>query len=333
MVSRRIAYGAVLAAALLFQITNENYLGQFLLALCLALPVLSLALSLPGMVRCRVEPAACPAALERGEGGVWTVEADTFAGLPLARLTLRLTEENLLTGARSRCRVKLTGVAKRRPVEQPAQAAHCGLLELRVDKVRVCDYLGLFAWRLPPPAPARLLCHPIPAPAEPPRLPDGAGRRPAAQNAARRGPGEDYDLRPYRPGDPMRAVHWKLSSKWDELIVRERIDTLTPLPLLTLDRFGPPERLDNLLDQLAGMSRALLAAQQPHAVLWLDGAGEPQLHPVADEREYRLMLTALLTGPAPLSGPALDDSPELLCGPDGPAFRIQITPKGGDGHG
>ena len=114
---------------------------------------------------------------------------------------------------------------------------------------------------------------------------------------------------------------------------QERTDTLTPLPLLTLDRFGPPEGLDGLLDRLAGMSRALLCAQQPHAVLWLDGAGEPQLHPVADEREYRLMLTALLTGPAPLSGPALDDFPELLCGPDGPAFRVHIALEGGDGHG
>ena len=34
--------------------------------------------------------------------------------------------------------------------------------------------------------------------------------------------------------------------------------------------------LDALLDRAAGMSRALLDAQQPHALLWLDGAGGPQ---------------------------------------------------------
>jgi len=43
---RRLAWAAALTAALLFQITNENYLGRFLLALCVALPLLSLALSL-----------------------------------------------------------------------------------------------------------------------------------------------------------------------------------------------------------------------------------------------------------------------------------------------
>ena len=131
----------------------------------------------------------------------------------------------------------------------------------------------------------------------------------------------------------MRSVHWKLSSKWDELIVRERADTVTPLPLLSADRFGPPEELDKLLDNLTGMSRALLGVQRPHAVLWLDAGGEPQLHPIADEREYTECLLALLSGPAPLAGPALDDFPELLHAPDGPVYRVHITPEGGDGHG
>ena len=94
-----------------------------------------------------------------------------------------------------------------------------------------------------------------------------------------------------------------------------------------------PEALDGLLDRVTGMSRALLSVQRPHAVLWLDGAGEPQLHPVSDEREYRLLLTALLTGPAGETGPALDDHPELL-GAGVPAFRIHISAgEGGDGHG
>ena len=45
------------------------------------------------------------------------------------------------------------------------------------------------------------------------------------------------------------------------------------------------------------------------------------------------MLLALLSGPAPLAGPALDDFPELLHAPDGPVYRVHITPEGGDGHG
>ena len=226
-----------------------------------------------------------------------------------------------------------SGAARRLPTALSAPTEHCGLLELRADKARVCDYLGLFTLKLGAPPPARMLCRPIPAQCPPVEAPDGQGLRPSSKNTAKRGPGEDYELREYRPGDPMRAVHWKLSSKWDELIVRERSDTVTPLPLLTMDYFGKPEELDRLLDRITGMSRALLNVQRPHAVLWLDSAGEPQLQVVSDEKEYGDCLLALLSRPVPSTGPRLDDFPELIRGSNGPVFRVHITLEGGDGYG
>ena len=330
---RRLIYIVALIGALLFQITNDNYLGRFLLALCVALPVVSLALSLPGMLNCRLELFALTAALDRGQAGGWSIAVRTPGNFPLARLSLRLQRENLLTGQREIARPVLTGVAGRLPKPLAAPTEHCGLLELRADKVKVYDCLGLFSRRLEPPAPARILCRPIPARCEPVEVPDSKGARPDHKNTSRRGPGEDYELREYRPGDPLRSVHWKLSSKWDELIVREREDTVIPLPLLTLDRFGTPEELDRLLDRVTGMSRAMLSVQRPHAVLWLDQTGEPQFRPVSDEREYTECLLELLSRPAPLSGPALDQYPDLPRVLDGPVFRVHITPEGGDGDG
>ena len=330
---RRLIYTAALTGALLFQITNENYFGHFLLVLCIALPLVSLALSLPGMLRCRLELYAEPSALDRGEAGGWSLAVRTPAGLPLARLSLRMRQKNLLTGRCETARLVFNGAAGELPKTLAASTVHCGLLELRAEKVKVYDYLGLFSLRRRPPDPARILCRPIPAQCQPVEVPDGKGVRPDPKNASRRGPGEDYDLREYRPGDPLRSVHWKLSSKWDELIVREREDTVTPLPLLTVDRFGTPEELDKLLDRVTGMSRAMLAVQRPHAVLWLDQRRKPRLYPVFDEREYAVCLLALLAQPAQLTGPTLDQFPELLHGPDGPAFRVHITPEGGDGDG
>ena len=331
MTLRRVVYGFTLAGVLLFYATNENYLAQFLLALCIALPLASLALSLPGMLGCRLALSAAPAALERGGEGRWQVSLDVPAGLPLSRLTVRLTGKNLLTGEREYRRLVLSGVSRRRPTPLAVPTTHCGLLELRVERARVCDYLGLFSLPVTIPQPARMLCRPIPVDLPPPSLPEGCGARPAPHSATRLGPGEDYDLRDYRPGDPMRSVHWKLSSKWDELIVRERAETLVPLPLLTLDRFGPPELLDRLLDKLLGLSRALLSIQKPHAVLWLDLDGRPQLHTVSDEKQLTDCLLNLLGTLAPLSGGALDDRPDLIQSPDGPVFRIHIVPEGGDG--
>ena len=330
MILRRILYGLTLVGVLLFHITNENYLAQFLLCLCVALPLLSLALSLPGMLGCRLELSSLPPALERGADGRWQASIKTPNGLPLSRLTIHLRCKNLLNGQRDHRRLVLSGVARRRPVELTVSTDHCGLLELRVDRARVYDYLGLFSLRVARPQPARMLCRPIPVPVELPTLPEAQGARPSPVSAARSGPGEDYELRDYRPGDPMRSVHWKLSSKWDELVVREPAETLIPLPLLTLDRFGESDALDLLLDRTLGMSRALLAVQRPHALLWLDKDGQPQLRVVSDEKQQTDCLLDLMGSFAPPAGPSLDDHPELLRGPDGPVFRIHVTLKGGD---
>ena len=324
MAIRRILYGLVLLAVLLFQITNNNYLAHFLLALCIVLPLLSLLLSLPGMLGCRLRLAAAPALASRNDKAEWSVSIDEPIGLPLARVKVRLTARNRFTGQEKRLKLKLNGVAHRLPVPMDIDTGHCGLLELQADKLKVYDYLGLFSTRPKLPPPARLLCRPIPVDPGPVNIPDVQGRRTIRPGAVRRGPGEDYDLRDYRPGDPMRSVHWKLSSKWDDLIVREPAEALVPLPLLTFDRFGTPEELDRVLDRLFGLNWALLAVQRPHAVLWLDGE-EPQLHTVSDERELRECLLAILSTPAPRSGVPIDSHPELIAGGDGPVFRVHVT--------
>ena len=333
MLFRRFVYLLTLTGVLLFQITNENYLAHFLLCLCVALPLLSLALSLPGMLGCRLELSAAPAALERDGPGRWLVSIESPTSLPLSRLSVRFTEENLLTGQGRSHRLLLSGIARRRPVELAASTRHCGLLRLQADKARVCDYLGLFSLPVASPRSARMLCRPVPAEVELPAIPEGRGARPSPLNAVRAGPGEDYDLRDYRPGDPMRAVHWKLSSKWDKLIVRERADAALPLPLLTLDRLGSPGELDRLLDKLLGLSRALLSIQRPHAVLWLERDGRPQLRPVSDEKELQDCLTALLGSPAPRTGPKLDSLPELPQLSGGASFRIHVALEGGEDGG
>ena len=142
MILRRAAYALALLGALLFHITNDNYLGQFLLALCMALPLLSLALSLPGMAGCRLELAAAPAELDLGEEGRWLVSIQSPNGLPLSRICVRLTGKDLLTGEQQSRKLILSGIARRRPVELAAAAAGADglIIEVHNDPAHaLCD--------------------------------------------------------------------------------------------------------------------------------------------------------------------------------------------------
>lgn len=330
MAGRRILYGLTLAAALLYQIYFHSYFAPFLLILTLALPVVSLLLSLPAMVGFHLSVSARPLSLSRGTQGFWDISPRLRPGLPLARLAAVLEEENLLTGAKTRKKLVLKGVTRQTAFHHPASTDHCGLLELRVRKLRVCDYLGLFSFPVRPPEPTRMPAVPIPVDPGHPELPEGWGIRPAPGSTLRRTIGEDYDLREYRPGDPLRSVHWKLSSKWDDLIVREPAETIVPLVLLTFDRYGSPERLDGLLDRVTGFSHTLLAIQRPHAIQWRDRDGTPVRCHVSDEKELGEALLTVLSTPAPLQAPPSDEN--APADTDGPVILIHISLGEEDDH-
>ena len=71
------------------------------------------------------------------------------------------------------------------------------------------------------------------------------------------------------PGDPVRMIHWKLSSKSEELILREVLERPEAVPVLTFDHLGPLDALDEVLDRLWSLSNALLEQQKAHEIQWV----------------------------------------------------------------
>lgn len=304
--ARRVGCGLALAAALLFQIFDVGYLAHFLLCTALTLPLVSLLLVLPAALRCRGSLTAGPSA-QRGEplrfrAGVWG-----RCLLPPPRVTLRLRLTNQMTGEQSVRRVVLSGLPGKGDTLWEGLAwetSHCGRVVCRMEKLRLVDGLGVFALPLARPAPVSALSRPrlldLPLPAALRGEAEASGPlkpRPGG------GPGEDYDLRPYRAGDPAAAIHWKLSSKRDELVVRETLEPRRQGIALTFDHFGGLDELDGVLDRLFTWSAALLAAGRSHTVAWLHPeTGELRRFLVADRRTLDRCLTAALSDPTPPAG-------------------------------
>ena len=328
MLRRRLAYALVLLCALLFQICFTAYLATFLLVLCLLFPLFSLLVSLPAMLGCTITLSPQQPAVERDLPCRWVVSVWGGHRLPLARVTYRLDEDNLLTGHLAGLRRALSGASLGVTLSEPVDTSHCGLMTCTLIRPKVCDLLGLFALRPKAPPAAQLLVLPRPVePEELPRLPQGGRQSAGLRPRPGGGPGEDYDLRSYRPGDPLRTVHWKLSSKWDELVVRETLEEQRAALVLTLDLFGTPQALDALFDRLYALSRLLLSQGQPHYIQWADpGSGEPQSHLVDSQRALAACLTHMFSTPAPLTGRSILDQPVRVEGMEGPVRRFHLSP-------
>ena len=213
-------------------------------------------------------------------------------------------------------------------------ATHCGRLVCQVEKAVCCDLLGLF---------------PLPVRKGPERavliLPaqlelEGKEELAAGENAGTvlrprpgGGPGEDYDLREYRVGDPLRSVHWKLSSKKDELVVRETLEPQQAAIVVTYDHFGPSEELDRTFAQLWALSRWLLQQDRPHHIQWASPVtGVAEDRAVDSPNALLACLELVFSTPAPLEGRSILDGALRLPG-GGKVRHLHITPDGVEGGG
>ena len=66
------------------------------------------------------------------------------------------------------------------------------------------------------------------------------------------------DMRPYRPGDPVRHVMWRVYARSDQLVVKEYTSYLDPRLMLDFDRVagGVEERLSRLTGMTLNASRS-----------------------------------------------------------------------------
>jgi len=86
-------------------------------------------------------------------------------------------------------------------------------------------------------------------------------------------PAETFDIRPYREKDKMQSIHWKLSAKMDELIVKENSLPAACAIVVFLDFQNDKKhkkrfKTSAFLELAASISYACMDAGCPHYVVW-----------------------------------------------------------------
>lgn len=264
-----------------------GWFGSYFLAAVAVLPPLLLLLSLPSMLRLRARVEGPRLCRKGGEAGL-SVRFQTGRLLPLGKVRLTLRLENLYTGEASEESYIFRGLLSGDCVI-PLSTERCGLVRCRVAELACWDGLGLLRLRRPCPdgADCAILPQPVP-PKEPPDIDAALHAGTVLKPKYGGGYAEEHDLRTYRPGDAVNSIHWKLSSKTDEVIVREPlVDANTQVYLILADPGEEQEGLATLL----WLSLELCKLETAHALV----GGE--VCPVANETEAMEAMARLLSRP------------------------------------
>lgn len=275
MLRNRVFYGLLLAVMAVIYIFTNTWYTLTLLGLCVLLPLVSLALMLFSRrgISIRME---VPKTVEKQEA-VITCIFENASVFPAARLTFQMVMENQMTGAEKKKRINAT-VGGRKTVKTrfSMENTKVGTVSLLVSKIRVYDAFGLFTLRKPDLPEQSTVVYPDMRDAvlymEKPIETTGDGSRYAPEK-----PGQDvseiFALREYVPGDEIRKIHWKLSSKLDKTMLREFSLPLNYSVFLLMDlTMGEEDVVDAVVELYLSLSRALLEGGINHNLGWYDAA-------------------------------------------------------------
>lgn len=299
----RMLYLGAWLAVLLCGLWGGGALAPILLFLMLLLPVFSgirLYLSMDGLIVSMEGEHSCHA----GQPMELRLKMQYTFWRPVGKVWLSVYGENHVLGTTSTESYLLELGAKRQQEYHIAlDTDTCGGKSVYIKEMLCYDLLGLFSRHKKIEEGYSYLVYPYEA-----QMYVTLYRR-----SEREQPGELYDgrksgtdvsevfgLRAYQEGDPLQSIHWKLSSKMKELIVREFGRPVNYHTLLLLSpSFCYGERkveepvVSSVFDLGVSLSRALLNQNMAHFVGYLSGNRVCCL-PVDSLHSYEEMLLKLM---------------------------------------
>ena len=301
------------AVVLAYQISGRG--GIFVLFLLGGALLFSLAMLIISVKSVRVELSLSSGIVNKGEGFTAHLDVNKSTLLPTSFIEVTFASTPNIG-------IKDEGMTYKFICSKPygetldveLDAQLCGLGEVFVEKIVLCDYLGLFRKKLnklPEKCTIKIL----------PRIPDTGSQteviRSASDNVVFDDSDEEsdeislvltgvpgYEHRDYVPGDPLKRINWKLSSKKDQLMVRldEKVSSSSQVMRLDLVLPEKPERrhyeiYDNIIEaSLALLSMLVMSGYESEFNFCLDGAWIMQQ--VSDEQTL-IQLQDMLGGISP----------------------------------
>ena len=268
---------------LLFQVLLWGAFAYFgsafalgLAVLLVVIPVCSFAVNLyvRNKVQIRVEASQN---LRKTESASISVKIQNPTIFPLLRNVVVVEAVNQLNREKMKM-TQVTAVApcKEKTIILQAGSGYCGRIRISVSKVKLYDCFGLIGIPCKCNAVTHMTVQPDLFEMDVTLLPSSSSVQDSEIYSQER-PGSDltetFQIREYVPGDSPRQVHWKLSSKFDKLIVRDPSLPITQNILVFWERTGESgnqDIIDAQAEIVVSLCHSLLEQSMQFMIGWND---------------------------------------------------------------
>lgn len=215
--------------------------------------------------------------VHKGENGDFFITVENPTPFPVFRVRYHMQVENQLNREVQQIRVTGSLPPKRKVQTTLSTGSHyCGRLRISVKKVVLYDTFGLLGISCKSSASTHLTVQPDTFEMTVNLLENLSSVEESdiySQDRIGTDLTETFQIREYVPGDSPRQIHWKLSSKFDKLIVRDPALPITRNVLVFWERTGESgskELLDAQAEVVVSLCKSLLEQSIQFSIAWND---------------------------------------------------------------
>lgn len=302
---RKILYlmlvGFVFFLSAMYEIESVRFLLLFLMILPVFL-FLSLQFMKAGV---KVSLNAKHDQIQKGD--FWELELKignrSWIPVPVLRIDLGYTE--MQTGEKEV--IKVWGSANRHgstSIICKREEKYCGKVQIRIDSVQVLDLLGLFSAVIKAEGQAEIKVLPTLYMTEVTTKPVMRPQESDFCEYDLSRPGNDvseiFQIREYQAGDTFHRIHWKLSAREDDILVKDYSYPLGYRACLYLDFFVPAaeknlrEKLDGIIQLGMALSFSMFLNKCPHFLVWCTQDGQLERYGIRTEEHLYEAMEAIM---------------------------------------
>lgn len=276
-----ILYLILAVYGVLFCVLYVKYEIAVFVGVLIMFPLFSYILSVISCLFVKVTCAGEDVQLKRGEEVKVEIHIRNRGIFPITNGVLRYSIGYQVADKPLKKKIKFKARARGESVQSICLTGdYCGTVQLRVYRMTVRDYFYVFPFIKK----LNVICQQIIFP-DIQEIPMEAVSAASFYNDEyeefyEEHPGNDpsevFDIRNYREGDKLQRIHWKLSSKRDQIMVKEYSDPIVINSAIICDnalccmKSERVEKWSELLEKTVQASYSLLMQEVIHYVYWFD---------------------------------------------------------------
>ncbi|MCI8408225.1 MAG: DUF58 domain-containing protein [Lachnospiraceae bacterium] len=276
MWKNRIIYILCICAGTYYAVLYDKYVSLAIMWCIITIPLFSLLCLFFFKKRIKVETMVIEQMVKMGEDFFLTVITKNHSIFPVSYSTMKVKYKNQLDGQFQNidivCRVDAKSEER---IQLEFHCNHCGLIEITCEYLRIYDYFRLFSVKIPIEEKEEIIVIPEFEIMEDLLENPWENFENIKKSIMKKGEdsSEIINIREYHPGDHPKSIHWKLSSKKGQLLIKEFAMEEDDMDIVNFGLVCEEEECnyewyDEKLEELVNICWTLLQAGRMHKVIW-----------------------------------------------------------------